>query len=131
RRGLVVRGRLPALRDGRRRGAGRARRGAVERAARPAPAAGAAARRERVVGVPVDLRCSDLTAVVTDYLEAALTADETIDVEQHLLICDGCFAVGDRMRTTIGLLAARPRPALSPGARAALLAAGGPADPAP
>ncbi|HXM56420.1 MAG TPA: zf-HC2 domain-containing protein [Candidatus Dormibacteraeota bacterium] len=78
--------------------------------------------------MPVDLRCSDLTAVVTDYLEAALTADEAIDVEQHLLICDGCLAVVERMRTTIGLLSGLPRRALSTGARAMLLASVVPAD---
>lgn len=70
--------------------------------------------------MPRDLRCVDITAVVTDYLEAALPTDDIIDFEQHLLICDGCFAVVERMRTTIELLAALPGPALSAHARATL-----------
>jgi Putative zinc-finger len=72
--------------------------------------------------MPEDLCCTDLTAAITDYLEAALTADEVVDVEQHLLICDGCFAVVERMRTTIGLLGELPGPTLSVRGRAALLA---------
>ncbi len=48
-----------------------------------------------------DLSCAELVQLVTDYVEGALSADDRRRFEEHIVICDGCGAHLDQMRTTI------------------------------
>lgn len=45
--------------------------------------------------------CQEVVALVTDYLEGALPADETSLFEQHIDFCDGCSGYVEQMRTTV------------------------------
>ena len=47
------------------------------------------------------MTCEELVELVTDYLEAALSADDRLRFEDHLAICDGCTAYLDQMKRTI------------------------------
>jgi anti-sigma factor RsiW len=54
--------------------------------------------------VPVgELTCRELVEIVTDYLEGALSPEERIQFEKHLVMCDGCAIYLDQMRETIRL----------------------------
>jgi hypothetical protein len=46
------------------------------------------------------ISCSDVVALVTDYFERALPADEVSLFEQHLNFCDGCVSYVEQMRLT-------------------------------
>ncbi len=51
-----------------------------------------------------DLRaitCQELTEVLTDYLEGAMSAEDRARFDAHLKICDGCVTYVDQMRQTI------------------------------
>jgi predicted anti-sigma-YlaC factor YlaD len=48
--------------------------------------------------------CQEVVELVSDYLEQALTADETALFEQHLNFCEGCVVYVDQLRTTIETL---------------------------
>jgi len=45
--------------------------------------------------------CQEVVELVTDYLEAALPADQMTLVEQHLNFCDGCIFYVEQMRMTV------------------------------
>lgn len=47
------------------------------------------------------ISCQEVVELVTDYLEGALSADETTLFEQHLNLCDGCVWYLEQMRATI------------------------------
>ncbi|HEV8064758.1 MAG TPA: anti-sigma factor [Acidimicrobiales bacterium] len=51
-----------------------------------------------------DLVCRDAVALVTDYLEGALTARQRGRLERHLAACDGCDEYLRQMRRTIEVL---------------------------
>jgi hypothetical protein len=53
------------------------------------------------MGIPSHLRCDQVVEMVTDYLERALSHEEAVELEQHLLICGGCAAYVDQIRETI------------------------------
>ena len=46
------------------------------------------------------ISCSDVVALVTDYFERALPADQISLFEQHLIFCDGCVSYVEQMRLT-------------------------------
>ncbi|WP_152361230.1 anti-sigma factor family protein [Microlunatus speluncae] len=50
-----------------------------------------------------ELTCRELVAIVTDYLDGALTAEDTRRFDGHLTGCDGCTTYLDQFRQTIGL----------------------------
>jgi predicted anti-sigma-YlaC factor YlaD len=50
-----------------------------------------------------DLTCRELVALVTDYLDGALTARDRVDFERHLVWCSFCRDYLDQMQTTIAL----------------------------
>ena len=50
-----------------------------------------------------ELTCRELVEIVTDYLEGALSPEERIQFEKHLVMCDGCAIYLDQMRETIRL----------------------------
>jgi anti-sigma factor RsiW len=47
------------------------------------------------------ITCRELVEMVTDYLEDALSADDTALVEQHVNFCAGCEWYVDEMRRTV------------------------------
>ena len=49
-------------------------------------------------------RCSQLIALLTEYLEGRLPADAHRDLEQHLAACPSCVAFVRTFRTTVSLL---------------------------
>ena len=50
-----------------------------------------------------DLACKELVELITDYLEEALSDDDRIRFETHLVICGGCREYLRQMRSVIGL----------------------------
>jgi anti-sigma factor RsiW len=51
-----------------------------------------------------ELSCQELVALVTDYFERALPAEDVQRFEAHLAECDGCQTYLEQMRQTIVLL---------------------------
>jgi hypothetical protein len=51
------------------------------------------------------ITCQELTELVNDYVEGALTAHETALFEQHLNFCDGCDWYVDQIRLTVAAVA--------------------------
>jgi anti-sigma factor RsiW len=49
------------------------------------------------------LTCRDVVAILTDYLEGALSVEDRRRVEDHLAICDGCTSYLRQLRKTIRL----------------------------
>ena len=49
------------------------------------------------------LSCQELVELVTDYLEGALSAEETARFEDHIGRCAGCAAYLEQIRQTIEL----------------------------
>lgn len=49
------------------------------------------------------LTCHEVVAILTDYLEGALSAEDRHRVEDHLAICDGCTNYLEQLRETIRL----------------------------
>jgi hypothetical protein len=47
------------------------------------------------------LTCQEVVELVTDYLEAAMPADQMSLFEQHILFCDGCMTYVQQMRMTV------------------------------
>ena len=50
------------------------------------------------------LRCTEVLARLSDYLDGDLTADEVARVQAHLHGCDWCERFGDRMGEVVGRL---------------------------
>ena len=70
-----------------------------------------------------DLTCRELVALVTDYLEGALTLDERRRFERHLGECRVCPRYVEQLRTTIRVLGRLGEDDVPEPARGALLAA--------
>jgi MFS family permease len=64
---------------------------------------------EDAIGVdaagPDDVACRELVALVTDYLDGILPADQQDGLDRHLADCDGCTTYLRQIRTTIDVLA--------------------------
>jgi anti-sigma factor RsiW len=71
----------------------------------------------------MDMTCSELVGLVSDYLEDALAADEQATFERHLAACRGCAAYLTQMRTTIAVTGRLREDDLDPAVRDRLLAA--------
>jgi hypothetical protein len=52
----------------------------------------------------VGITCSNLSELVTDYLEDALPAEEHTSFEMHLVFCEDCLTYLGQMRATVQLL---------------------------
>ena len=50
-----------------------------------------------------DLQCREVIDLLTDYFEGALPAERRVVLEQHLLMCAGCTAYVEQLRTSIDL----------------------------
>jgi predicted anti-sigma-YlaC factor YlaD len=48
--------------------------------------------------------CRDMSELVTDYLERAVSSRKRLDMWWHLVRCEACRRYYDQMRRTIGLL---------------------------
>ena len=69
----------------------------------------------------VDLTCAELVELVSDYIEGALSRDDRVRFEQHLMICSGCTNYLEQMRTTIALTGRLRVDDISPEVRADLV----------
>jgi anti-sigma factor RsiW len=69
----------------------------------------------------VALSCQEFVELVTDYLEGALSADETRRFEEHLEWCTWCADYIEQMRTTIALTGRLEGTGLDHAAEAVLL----------
>ncbi len=67
------------------------------------------------------LSCQELVELVTDYLEGALSEEETARFESHIGRCDGCNVYLEQIRQTIAVAGSLSADALSPEAEGALL----------
>jgi predicted anti-sigma-YlaC factor YlaD len=55
--------------------------------------------------------CRDMSELVTDYLERAVSLGKRLDMWWHLCRCDACRRYYDQMRQTVRLLGSgSPRP---------------------
>jgi anti-sigma factor RsiW len=68
-----------------------------------------------------DLVCRDAVALMTDYLEGALTARQRARLERHLAKCDGCDEYLRQIRVTIDVLGRVEPEDLEPEAREELV----------
>lgn len=50
------------------------------------------------------ISCQELVDLVTDYLEGALSPDETAVFEEHINFCEGCVVYLEQMRATVATL---------------------------
>lgn len=53
--------------------------------------------------LPADPPCAQVVDLLTDYLDGALAARDTVRLEAHLAECPGCATVLDQLRATIAL----------------------------
>jgi anti-sigma factor RsiW len=67
------------------------------------------------------LSCQELVELVTDYLEGALSTEDTDRFEAHLGRCTGCAAYLEQIRQTIALTGRLTVDSLSPEAERELL----------
>ena len=67
------------------------------------------------------LSCQELVELVTDYLEGALSEEETARFEGHIGRCDGCNVYLEQFRQTIAMTGRLSEQALTPEAERALL----------
>ena len=68
-----------------------------------------------------DSTCSDVTELVTDYLEQALPLVEQTSFEVHLVYCSDCLTFLGQMRQTVAQLASIPADPVDLGERAELV----------
>lgn len=66
--------------------------------------------------------CSELVALLTDYLEGRLPPDAHRDLEQHLAACPSCVGFVRTFRTTVSLLQSLTEEDLPPELRTRLKA---------
>jgi anti-sigma factor RsiW len=78
---------------------------------------------EQIGATTDELRCRELVALVTAYLEEALSADDRERFERHLAHCVGCQRYLEQMRRTIALTGQLREDELSPKVRDELLTA--------
>jgi predicted anti-sigma-YlaC factor YlaD len=69
------------------------------------------------------LSCQEVVELVTDYLEGALTPEETALFEEHLGLCDGCKWYVEQIRITIAAVGRIEEFDVPPEMREGLLAA--------
>ena len=69
------------------------------------------------------LSCQELVELVTEYLEGALSVEDTARFEEHIGRCAGCAAYLEQIRQTIALAGRLTPESLSPEAERELLEA--------
>jgi anti-sigma factor RsiW len=68
-----------------------------------------------------EITCVELVELVTAYLEGALSAEDRVRFEQHLVVCEGCTTYLEQIRETIRLAGTLRAEDLDDHARDALL----------
>lgn len=63
---------------------------------------------------PPGLTCKDISQIVTDYLEGAMSAAERVSFEYHLSLCPDCVHYVEQMRATVATLGRMPAEAIPP-----------------
>jgi predicted anti-sigma-YlaC factor YlaD len=71
------------------------------------------------------MTCQELVELVTEYLEGTLAHADTMRFEEHIAHCQFCSRYLEQMRMTITTIGRVEVEAISPEARATLLAAFG------
>lgn len=71
----------------------------------------------------MDIVCREAVEAVTEYLDGALPPRERVRLEQHLIVCEGCLAYTEQLRTTIRLTRGVELEGLGPERMRSLLAA--------
>jgi anti-sigma factor RsiW len=51
----------------------------------------------------VDLTCREVVELVTEYLSHAMSPDDRVRFEQHLLVCPPCTAHLGQVRSTVAI----------------------------
>ena len=74
----------------------------------------------------LDIRCTAIGLLATDYLEDALSEGQRTSYETHLVYCDSCVAFLDDIRDLAARLRALPADPVDPVEREAVLEAAGP-----
>ena len=69
------------------------------------------------------ITCQEVVELVSDWLEAALPADQATLFEQHLNFCDGCVWYVDQIRTTVATVGRITEEDVPPDTREKLLTA--------
>jgi hypothetical protein len=69
------------------------------------------------------ITCQEVVELVTEYMEGALSPEETSLFEQHLNFCDGCVLYVDQLRMTIETVGRIREEELPPETREKLLTA--------
>ena len=69
------------------------------------------------------LSCRELVELVTDYLEGALSAEDSARFEDHIARCSACTIDLEQIRQTIGLAGRLTPESVSPEAERELLEA--------
>jgi anti-sigma factor RsiW len=69
------------------------------------------------------MSCRELVAVITDYIEGAMAADDRLRFEAHLEQCPYCVNYVEQIRATVDALGQLSEESIAPGARAGLLEA--------
>jgi anti-sigma factor (TIGR02949 family) len=72
---------------------------------------------------PDHITCQELVEQVTEYLDGALSAEETELLEQHVNFCEGCAVYVDQMRRTVAAVGRVREEDVPPEARDRLLTA--------
>jgi predicted anti-sigma-YlaC factor YlaD len=60
------------------------------------------------------LYCAEIVALVTEYLEGAMSPADAARFEQHISVCEACSMYLDQLRDTLELLGEITPDALSP-----------------
>jgi anti-sigma factor RsiW len=79
--------------------------------------------REPTCPAAEELACTEAVELMTDYLEAALSAAEARRLERHLPGCPGCSEYLEQMRTIAGSLGGLSEESIPPEMRDELVAA--------
>ena len=69
----------------------------------------------------LDLRCTTVAELATEYLEQALSEAQQTSYETHLLICDNCMAYLQDVRELVLRLGALPADPVDPAERQRIL----------
>jgi hypothetical protein len=71
----------------------------------------------------LDVRCSSIALLATEYLEDALSPRQRTSYETHLVYCDGCIAFLDDIRELAARLRELPPDAVDEDERRAIVEA--------
>jgi hypothetical protein len=71
----------------------------------------------------LEITCSHLSDLVTEYMESALDPKQQLSFETHVVFCSDCLVFLGQIRDTVALLRGLPPEPVAEKERAAVLAA--------